>query len=461
MNKRFCILCANFTGKRILLNFSRNESRLVRSSAELDESVSNELDNNLKPRRHPGVMNHKPVSLPEVIKKSISNLLAGEVPKKQMLCEAQPLERYLMARQVPVEKAEFFDKRLETMNEVRNSLEIDIESLPQEEQDRWNKSISDKVDNLLKKKLYSWNQIDFTNYMSQLYLVTRSAAEYAVVYKIFQEICKRTNFVPNTVFDFGSGMGSVIWAANSIWGSSVKEYFCVDSSSHMNSLSEQILKRTEPDIMKRIFYRQFLPSSSEITSDLVISSYSLLELSSKQNRLDTLINLWKRTGKYLVLIEFGSEGGFKVLNEARTAILHHVNKGKTFENEASYIFAPCPHHNSCPRSDDKCFFEASYTSFPQKPEHLRKEYYSYVVFAKGERHEKVDSHWPRIVQPVLCRSRHVICRLCSSSGNMKEVIITPSKHGKKAYRCAKASRWGDLFPFKLKPYEKSPTEKKD
>lgn len=370
MNKRFCILCSNFNKSRTLLNLIKNESTMVRSSAELDESVSNQIDNDLKPRHHPGVMSHKPVSLPEGIKKSISNMLSGETPKKQMLREAQPLERYLMGRRVPVEKTEFFDKRHDVMNEVKNNLEIDIESLPQEEQDSWKKAIDDKVDQLLKKKLYSWSQIDFTKYMSQLYLVTRSAAEYAVVYNTFQDICKRTNFVPKTVFDYGAGMGTVIWAANSIWGSSIKEYYCVDSSSHMNTLSEEILKRSEPDILKRIFYRQFLPSSSDIKSDLVVSSYSLLELPSIQSRLDTVINLWKRTGKYLVLIEFGSEGGFKVLNEARTNILAHLEKNST-ENEPSYIFAPCPHHSPCPRSEEKCYFEASYTSFPQRPEHLR------------------------------------------------------------------------------------------
>lgn len=61
----------------VIISNYLQESALVRSSAELDESVSNQMDNDLKPRQHPGVMSHRPVSLPEGIKKSISNILSG------------------------------------------------------------------------------------------------------------------------------------------------------------------------------------------------------------------------------------------------------------------------------------------------------------------------------------------------------------------------------------------------
>lgn len=73
-------------------------------------------------------------------------------------------------------------------------------------------------------------------------------------------------------------------AANSIWGSSVKEYYCVDSSSHMNSLSEEILKGSEPDIIKRIFYRQFLPSNCDVYI-LWVSNYFLPVKSIHKNFL--------------------------------------------------------------------------------------------------------------------------------------------------------------------------------
>jgi ribosomal protein RSM22 (predicted rRNA methylase) len=44
------------------------------------------------------------------------------------------------------------------------------------------------------------------------YLVARIAPEYATLYQIFQEICSRDqNFQPQTLFDFGSGIGSALW----------------------------------------------------------------------------------------------------------------------------------------------------------------------------------------------------------------------------------------------------------
>ena len=44
------------------------------------------------------------------------------------------------------------------------------------------------------------------------------------------------------------------------------------------------------------------------------------------------------------------------------------------------------------------------------------------------------SHWPRIVRPVLSRSRHVICRLCCPGGQLEEAIITRAKHGRSVYK---------------------------
>lgn len=57
----------------------------------------------------------------------------------------------------------------------------------------------------------------------------------------------------------------------------------------------------------------------------------------------------------------------------------------------------------------------------------RKETYSYLVLKKGPRKEK---EWPRIVREVLVRPKHSICRMCTSNGQLQEVIFTASKHGK-------------------------------
>jgi len=48
--------------------------------------------------------------------------------------------------------------------------------------------------------------------VAMAYLVARIAPEYATLYQIFQEICRRDpDFQPQTLFDFGSGVGTVLW----------------------------------------------------------------------------------------------------------------------------------------------------------------------------------------------------------------------------------------------------------
>lgn len=64
----------------------------------------------------------------------------------------------------------------------------------------------------LLRHTYIWTAMDFSGYLCYTYLVGRSAAEYAIVSTIFAEINKRDpSFQPKSVFDFGSGVGTVIW----------------------------------------------------------------------------------------------------------------------------------------------------------------------------------------------------------------------------------------------------------
>lgn len=65
---------------------------------------------------------------------------------------------------------------------------------------------------LLKTLLYNWAPIQYDTYTSLAYLVNRSMPEYSVLYKIFNEIVNNDkNFTPKTLFDFGSGTGTVMW----------------------------------------------------------------------------------------------------------------------------------------------------------------------------------------------------------------------------------------------------------
>lgn len=74
----------------------------------------------------------------------------------------------------------------------------------------------------------------------------------------------------------------------------------------------------------------------------------MLDLPSAQSRMDVLHNLWRKTRKYLVILEPGSNAGFEVLNEARDFLLQtYLTPTKTKDREElqretaeGHVFAP-------------------------------------------------------------------------------------------------------------------------
>lgn len=74
-------------------------------------------------------------------------------------------------------------------------------------------------------------------------MAARLDGGFAAVFRAFHEIQARIpEFQPQTLMDFGSGTGSVAWAAHSTWGQSLREYVCVDRSAAMLGLAEKLLK---------------------------------------------------------------------------------------------------------------------------------------------------------------------------------------------------------------------------
>jgi ribosomal protein RSM22 (predicted rRNA methylase) len=50
----------------------------------------------------------------------------------------------------------------------------------------------------------------------------------------------------------------------------------------------------------------------QLKYDVVVSGYTLMELPSARTRLETIMNLWNKTNKYLVIVERGTNAGFRV-----------------------------------------------------------------------------------------------------------------------------------------------------
>ncbi|XP_076350298.1 ribosome assembly protein METTL17, mitochondrial-like [Tachypleus tridentatus] len=133
----------------------------------------------------------------------------------------------------------------------------------------------------------------------------------------------------------------------------------------------------------------------------------------------------------LVIVENGTKAGHTVVLEARDRILQkNVDK-----EEKPCVLAPCPHNTECPVAYSKipCNFEVSYLPLLNNKTTVKCNHkYSYVVLRKG----RSGNNWPRIVQPVLPRRKHVVCRMCCHDGHLHEVIFTKAKHKGHLYRCA-------------------------
>lgn len=429
----------------VKLTFSRYKQMRLYSTKEKMKVINdvNELlsNKNLKHKEHPGIMKPRLVDQPSWLQNTVLKVLHEKniSPKVIYNC-SQRLGNYLHHRYPPPEKEDIRFK----MEEVKKKLYGN-------ETPNLNNNLifeNSNAQRLLKSLVYNWAPIQYDTYTSLAYLTNRSIPEYSALYKIFNEIVNRDkNFTPQTLFDFGSGTGTVMWAASQFWVDTIKEYYCVDISKDMNELSEYLIKRTVPEIKRKyIFYRQFFPASPIPTYDIVVSAYSLLELPNQISRLETILKLWQKTEQYLIIIEQGTNAGFKVINEARDFILY----SKKARN--AHVFSPCPHDKSCPihiKSNHPCNFEIAYLTLPiNEKSKYKRESYSYVVLKKGKRPED-DLKWPRIVREVLKRSRHCICRMCTSSGKLEEQIFTTWKNGKNTYRCARNSELGDRLPFEI------------
>lgn len=133
-----------------------------------------------------------------------------------------------------------------------------------QEDPKFMQSIKDRVIQTLKLKVYNWKPFPFDEYKSLVYLLARFPMEYAVLIKIFAEIQHRDkSFKPRSMFDFGSGTGSAMWACNHYYNK-LFEYFNVDTSSFMNELSLSLLNngRGNKNEHRNVFYRQFLPAQN-------------------------------------------------------------------------------------------------------------------------------------------------------------------------------------------------------
>ncbi|KAH0626309.1 hypothetical protein JD844_001221 [Phrynosoma platyrhinos] len=367
------------------------------------DNTANLLDK-VPHRKHPGIVHLNSVSLPPKLVEA-AHFLVAQSSMRNLEKQTKALTNYLWSRKRPMEtmdlrkKAEWVEQQLRVHTHQKDSLSEADE-----------KKLQKKVMNIMRKTTYHWEALNYTEELSFLYMAARMDGIFAAVYRALHEIQKRVpDFQPRTLLDFGSGTGAVSWAAHSIWGETINEYMNIDHSASMLDLAEKLMKGLSEDqnlSFPGVYFRQFLPVSPKVKFDLVVSAYSLNELPSYSERVETVQTLWRKTDRFL--------GTDKVVHDPREP----------------HIFAPCPHQLSCPCLSSNrvlpCNFIQAYYALPfswNPPQ--KEERFSFLILCRGA--GKSEKPWPRITQPVLCRPRHVHVHL-------------------DLYRCARNSQCGDLLP---------------
>ncbi|KAI9302924.1 mitochondrial small ribosomal subunit Rsm22-domain-containing protein [Cunninghamella echinulata] len=302
---------------------------------------------------------------------------------------------------------------------------------------------------------------------SAAYVAGVLPSTYAAISNIFLEIKNRLmDFSPISMLDFGTGPGTSIWAAKNTFDT-INKVTGVDLSEDMLRVAEYI--ENDMQTKKDIDFKRYMTYDPRVPkTDLVVSAFTLGEITSLALQQSTVKDLWDQTGDVLVLVERGTPVGFSTIARARQWILD-------YEKEDIHVVAPCPHDKPCPLMySSQANVEKFWCHFSQRvqrPPFLMKtkhskyntedSKYSYVIFRRKPRPstESIDAAsssieekaytWPRLIQPPLKKNKHVVMDVCSTSGTIQRMVI-PKSQGKVEYRDARKITWGDQYPWKSK-----------
>ncbi|KAG0296557.1 37S ribosomal protein S22 [Linnemannia gamsii] len=259
--------------------------------------------------------------------------------------------------------------------------------------------------------------LEYGHRESIAYIAAMAPTTFSAVKNVLEEVHKRVpDLNPKTFLDFGTGPGTAIWAANEVWEKPLK-YTGVDTSMAMLETAEEILDNlsTNGTSIPSVTFKPFMSHGPKAAKyDVVMSAFSLSELTTPALRKSTLEHLWDSTNDMLILIDRGTPSGFRVLAEAREQILgldldRVITKpkydayGELIPEEPvvkpvpAHVVAPCPHDKVCPmyeslsRDSQWCHFsqKVQRPDFLRKTKHSKDNYedakYTYVVLRKGPR----------------------------------------------------------------------------
>ncbi len=306
------------------------------------------------------------------------------------------------------------------------------------------------------------------------YITVRAPGTRAGAVHVLSELRRlRPNFRPDSVLDFGAGVGVAAASAAKVFGReehNVRRITLVERSRAMREVAKPIFD-TEPFVAAEthVSWVPSLPHEHD-THEIVLCSYILSEnvrgamsdnnpneaspRNSRERRAEQLLqstveSLWSRVspGGYFVLIEDGTAGGFETVLFARELMIGF----------GASVVAPCLHKKQCPLVGSVtrhrvCRFEQRLNRplflrvAKPLPTGYEDEYFSYIVVQKPPFEEMPTEGWGRLVRKPIPRSKHMVLDACRRDGTLARHVLTKQNCEPGMYNVARKARWGDVWP---------------
>ncbi|KAL7058342.1 hypothetical protein AAHC03_016447 [Spirometra sp. Aus1] len=251
-----------------------------------------QLPSRIALRKHPCHLALPPLTLPDALDRAaidylrehclfsikhlhqLSTKMTNFLHERPLLTEMEILEKRRTSRvhkdssiEIPDEEENFEDTNESKIDDV-------LKYYSEESASGAGRSLRESRNSILS----SWKPLTFNKENSQLYLVGRLAPNFATACRVLYEIRKRCPlFVPRSLFDFASGLGTYTWAANTVWPAGcIREHYLVDASTHMTTISEFLLQKRgkgippSETIFPGVRHRRFLPSSQLSVRTLLV-----------------------------------------------------------------------------------------------------------------------------------------------------------------------------------------------
>jgi ribosomal protein RSM22 (predicted rRNA methylase) len=277
---------------------------------------------------------------------------------------------------------------------------------------------------------------DFATALS--YVAVRMNPIYSVLHRIFSELRNdlSESAQPESVLDIGSGPGTALFAAGSVW-EGITRMVAVERQATLISVARALVEQFQKAGELTIPYDNLSWECTPVLSwvgreeaDLSVVSYMLGELSDGEI-VSCIDSVWRRTRRFFVVVEPGTMKGFARLAHVRRYLI----------SRGAEIVAPCGGNWEC--QAEWCHFSDRVTrtrlhqSIKDATLGYEDEHYSYLVASR----EVLPFAGARIVGRVRANKFQTVVPVCSEGGALCDVVF-PKRTQAKEFKEAKRWHWG-------------------